>query len=68
MANVLSLKAKIVENNTTQDVIADEIGINRSTFYRKMKSGGDQFTVREVRAITHVLRLNCDDVMRIFFM
>lgn len=37
MINVAKLKGLIVERGTTQQAVADSIGIDRSTFYRKMK-------------------------------
>lgn len=67
MTNVSILKGKIVERNTTQEAVADEIGINRSTFYRKMKEGGKLFTVEEVQKLVDILSLTSDDVMKIFF-
>ena len=39
MVNVQKLKGLIVEKGTTQQAVADSIGIDRSTFYRKMKNG-----------------------------
>lgn len=67
MTNVSILRGKIVECNTTQEALADSIGINRSTFYRKMKDGGKNFTVGEVEKIANILSLNSEDVMKIFF-
>ena len=67
MTNVSILRGKIVEHNTTQEAVADAIGINRTTFYRKMKENGKNFTVAEVQRIADVLSLSGDDVMRMFF-
>ncbi|MDR1567505.1 MAG: helix-turn-helix domain-containing protein [Streptococcaceae bacterium] len=66
MINVSILRGKIVERNMTQEVVADEMGINRSTFYRKMKEYGKQFTVEEVQKLAKILSLTSDDVMKIF--
>lgn len=67
MTNIAILRGKIVERNTTQETVADEMGINRSTFYRKMKENGLPFTVGEVQRLAAILSLTGDDVMRIFF-
>lgn len=67
MVNLNLLRAKIVENNTTQESVANSIGMNRTTFYRKMKTNGSQFTVEEVAGIARVLSLSSTDIMRIFF-
>lgn len=67
MTNVSILRGKIVECNTTQEALADAIGVNRSTFYRKMKDNGKNFTVGEVEKIANILSLNSEDVMKIFF-
>lgn len=67
MVNLNLLRAKIVENNTTQECVANSIGMNRTTFYRKMKANGSQFTVEEVAGLAKALSLSSTDIMRIFF-
>lgn len=67
MVNVSMLRGKIVECNTTQEAVADAIGINKSTFYRKMKQNGKKFTVAEVQKIADILSLTSDEVLKIFF-
>lgn len=67
MTNVSILRGKIIEKNTTQEAVADAIGINRSTFYRKMKENGKFFTVEEVQKMIKILSLSNEDVMKIFF-
>ena len=67
MTNVSVLKGKIAENNMTQEGVADEMGINRSTFYRKMKENGKSFTVEEVHKLIEILSLSNTEVMKIFF-
>ncbi|MHB9781145.1 DUF739 family protein [Streptococcus sp. 10F2] len=66
MVDVLKLKGKIVEKNTTQEALADKMGIDRSTFYRKMKQGGN-FSIKEANAIVQYLSLSRDEALRIFF-
>lgn len=67
MINVNKLKGKIVENGLKVGELALKIGIDRSTFYRKLKNQGDSFTVREVNLICKELKLTKDEAMEIFF-
>lgn len=64
--NVSKLKGKIVENNTTQEYIADKLGIDRSTFYRKIKSNGTTFTIGEVHKMVEAIPLSHDEAIEIF--
>ena len=66
MVNVSKLKGKIVERNTTQEELATTIGIDKSTFYRKMKQNGN-FSIKEVNLIVSALNLSKDEAMSIFF-
>lgn len=63
--NIQKLKGLIVERETTQENVAHEIGIDRTTFYRKMKNGS--FTVKEAKMIANVLPLSKDEAIEIFF-
>lgn len=65
MINVAKLKGLIVERGTTQQAVADSIGINRSTFYRKMKNGGE-FTIAEAKKIKEEIPLTDDEAIEIF--
>ena len=67
MTNVSILRGKIAECNTTQEAVANAMGINRSTFYRKMKEEGKFFTIEEVQKMAKILSLNEEDIMKIFF-
>ena len=40
IVNIARLKGKIVEHGNTQEAVASAIGMDRSTFYRKLKDGG----------------------------
>lgn len=66
MVNVQKLKGKIVERGTTQEALAKTLGIDKSTFYRKMQQGGN-FTIKEVNLIVSALHLSKDEAMSIFF-
>ncbi|MDR2044860.1 MAG: helix-turn-helix domain-containing protein [Clostridium sp.] len=67
MAKMSRLRGKIIERETTQEAVADRMGIDRSTFYRKMKKGGNPFTVEDVQKIAEILALTSTEVMKIFF-
>ncbi len=60
------LREKIVQMGTTQEAVADCIGVDRSTFYRKMKGQGLSFSVYEVQRIAGRLELSQMDVMEFF--
>ena len=66
MVDISKLKGKIVERNTTQEELANKIGIDKSTFYRKMKQNGN-FSIKEVNLIVSTLNLSKDEAMSIFF-
>lgn len=65
--NTQMLKGKIVEAGTTQEAIADSIGMDRSTFYRKMKRMGNTFTVAEMNGMIKSIPLSKEDAVTIFF-
>ena len=67
MANVLKLKAKIVERDMSIEQVAKSIGIDTSTMYRKLANNGNSFTVAEATNIGLLLELNASEMNDIFF-
>ena len=65
--NINKLKGKIVEQGMTVATLADKIGIDKSTLYRKLSNGGESMSVKEANAIVKALRLSADDAVAIFF-
>ena len=65
--NVLKLKAAMVEREASTEALADDIGINRATLYRKIAAGGAGFTIGEADAIAKALHLSADERTQIFF-
>lgn len=65
LLNVLKLKGKIVEKDTTISKVSDAIGIDISTFYRKLND--NSFSIREADRIAEVLGLSGDEACAIFF-
>lgn len=59
------LKGRIVGEGLTQDEVAKMIGVDRSTFYRKMASG--RFLIGEAGKIKEILHLDDHDANSIFF-
>lgn len=66
MVDTNKLKGAIVEHGKDQQQIAKEIGIDRSTFYRKMKEGGS-FSVGEAAKMAKVIPLTDAEAIAIFF-
>ena len=67
VVNINKLKGKIVENGVTLEKLAAEIGMDRATMYRKIKAGGENFSIKEADLIVKSLRLNKEDAVNIFF-
>lgn len=63
--NINKLKGKIVEKGLNVTKVAEKIGVNRSTFYRKMNDSS--FTVKEVNKIVNELDLSAKEALEIFF-
>lgn len=66
MVNVNKLRGRIVESEMTVSDLADKIGINRASLYRKLDNS-DSFTLREADAIASALSLSREDAVAIFF-
>lgn len=67
MANIMKLKGLIVERGTTHEAVADSLGIDRSTFHRKLKAGGDTFTVADVNKMIVAIPISFSEAKEIFF-
>ena len=60
------LLGKIREKALTQKDVAERIGIDESTFYRKLKKNGQTFTIEEAYKISEVLDLTNQESIDIF--
>lgn len=67
MANIYLLKEKIKSADIEVDDLAQKIGIDRSTFYRKLAKEGSTFSLAEADKMKSILNLNREDAMLIFF-
>jgi len=65
--NINKLKGKIVENGMTIGSLAEKIGVDRATLYRKMSNNGETMLVKDANSIVAALNLSVDDAVAIFF-
>ena len=61
------LRGKIVEKQLSQEDISKQLGINPSTFSRKMKANGLAFTVGQMHQIADILEMSDEEAKQIFF-
>lgn len=61
------LKAKIQGCGMTCKDVAVGIGIDESTFYRKLSRGKKSFSVEEVKRMKDMLHLTANETAHIFF-
>lgn len=64
--NMNLLKGKIRERGLKQSEVADKIGVDSSTFSRKIAADGLKFTVGEMHQIADVLGLSSGECCDIF--
>lgn len=64
--DIAKLRGQIVEKGFTQESLAEQLGINNSTFSRKMKTNGVAFTIGQMHQIAELLALSCDEAADIF--
>lgn len=67
MLDILKLKGKVAENNLNITLLAKEIGMNRDTLYRWIANSGENLTLKDIKNISGVLKLNRDDIIEILW-
>lgn len=67
MTNADKLKATLKEKGVSIEEVSKLIGIDKSTFYRKLASDGATFTIGEVDKMSKALSLTVDEINAIFF-
>ncbi len=68
MTNMRKLKAKLVENDLSISNLAEKLGMDRATLYRKINNNnGETILVSEANAIVDILGLTADEALAIFF-
>ena len=66
MADMKKLKEVIKKKNLSVEFVAEKIGIDRATFYRKVNSNGEKFTVGEVNKMAEEIGMTSTEVVSIF--
>lgn len=64
--NMDLLRGKMAERNVGKEELARRIGVDASTFYRKMKDNGNSFTVGQMHKIVAALNLTHEEATSIF--
>ena len=64
--NTRKLCEKIAEAGLTRQGVAKQLGVNASTFYRKLKKGGCGITVGEMHQLIKMLKLSREETLEIF--
>jgi DNA-binding helix-turn-helix protein len=61
-----ALKSRMSACGVTVSKLAKELGIDESTYYRRMANDGNTFTVRQAQQIATILNLSKRDAAAIF--
>lgn len=64
--NMDLLRGKMAERKMGKEELAQKIGVDASTFYRKMKDNGTSFTVGQMHKIVDALELSHEEARAIF--
>ena len=64
--NMEMLRGKMAELRISPEAMAEKIGVDASTFYRKLKNEGISFTVGQMHKIVDVLGLSREEATSIF--
>lgn len=67
MVNTNKLRGKIVECGLNISELAELIGIDKATLYRKINANGQTLTIKEADIISKELKLSKEEVNDIFF-
>lgn len=63
---ILKLRGKMVEKNMKVESLAEKIGVDRATLYRKLRTW-EKFTIGEAQKIKTALDLTNEEASEIFF-
>lgn len=66
MCKVKKLIGIMSEKSISQDMLAQRMGLSRSTINRKLKTGED-FSIGEAKKMAEILGLSAQDAADIFF-
>ncbi len=60
------LRSKFVENGLTVVQVSEIMGINKDTFYRRVRNGGSKLRLEDMWCLINLLKLSEQDVSDIF--
>ena len=63
--NTQRVKERMEEKHITTERMARELGMNPSTYFRKMQKGGGEFSVMDMMVFKRVLEMNESDAVDI---
>jgi len=64
--NTARLREKVEKSGLTVEELAASVGINPSTYYRKMNTNGENFTVAQAKKMAAILGLTNEEASEIF--
>ncbi|HAX53363.1 helix-turn-helix domain-containing protein [Blautia liquoris] len=67
MVNTNKLRGKMIEHGMNVEELSLALGMNRATFYRRLNSDGEEFSIREADMIVNILKLKKEEANAIFF-
>ncbi|MBP3446486.1 MAG: helix-turn-helix domain-containing protein [Clostridia bacterium] len=67
MQNIEMLKDKMAKKSISVCDLADLLGVDASTIYRKFQKNGENFSIGEANQIVKALDLSEKEAMSIFF-
>lgn len=67
MVDIYKLRDAIKSSDHTITSLSTALGIDESTFYRKLSKNGATFTLEQADAIKRELKLDADTAQEIFF-
>ena len=67
MVNTDKLKAVMQAKSISIEKASNVIGIDPSTFYRRIQKNGEKFTVSEVTKLADMLKIDSKTLQSIFF-
>lgn len=67
MVSISKLKGKMAENDMSVSDLAEKIGVDKATLYRKLNSQGESFSIKEADSIATTLKLTPEEASSIFF-
>ena len=56
----------MAEENVNANELSSAIGVNKTTFYRKLREGGGKFTVEQIQGIVAKLSMTPTEALNIF--